>query len=280
MPSTPIGSIVYLNTTEIDNLLEGIEGGLVEQLSETSTKSRSKTGETALKVPLADTGISGHIDNSTTESTETTKALTPVGRLSRLRKQLISNEWVTYINTTDIEKRDEILENTLVEIQGEIVPSEFGEFTTQIGSMLELIEKFSGFIGNAIPVTPDDLEKMRYFADLGKKVVFVYIKPQKLASAKRGFDFACLLDPEKLRVSRRDLTGTVTLLGKVKKNLLRNEVKYPFEFIPGQDMAMGINMKSLIRSLTSSKKSSIRFSEEDVRVKFPSVIVNAYAIYQ
>jgi hypothetical protein len=45
MSDVILGSVMYLNTRKVDNLLESIQGGLVDQLKETTRETTGKKVE-------------------------------------------------------------------------------------------------------------------------------------------------------------------------------------------------------------------------------------------
>ena len=136
------------------------------------------------------------------EAGEATKKTTPVSRLSALRKILIDNDYIRYINVVDAELRDELIEGQLVEIHGEIRVSAFGEFVDIAVEFLDLGTKFSGLFGDAMQIDPATEQGIRYLEHITSKGVPVYVTCPKQPEAKRGFEFASILNPSVSFVQR------------------------------------------------------------------------------
>ena len=131
-----LGVIAYLDSTEVDNMLASIEGGLVEQFVEKFKKARGKTGEGGLRIPGTGVGVGVGLESAREEAGEAIKKTTPVSRLSALRKILIDGDYVRYVNAVGTGLRDELIEGELVEIHGEVRTSAFGEFVDIAGYSL------------------------------------------------------------------------------------------------------------------------------------------------
>jgi hypothetical protein len=278
MEDVILGSIMYLNTREVDNLLESIEGGLVEQFKETTRETKGKKGEGGIGLPGTDLGLRGGLEAVREEAREAVKKQTPVARLATLRKILIDNEYVQYIDVTDEEIRASLVEGSLVEVRGELAISAFGELVDIASQFLNLTTAFSGLFGELNKIDTDTEQAIRYFEHIASKGIAVYVQPEKRSTARRGFDFACILDPNALRVTRSELGGKVNVMGRVKKIPARNEVIYLYELIPGISLLLrGTDFKALLKKLSKSPHFSI--TERDLRLRYPSVLLTPIAMY-
>jgi len=277
MDNVILGSIMYLNTREVDNLLESIEGGLVEQFKETTRETKSKKGEGGIGLPGTDLGVKGGLETVREEAREAVKKQTPVARLATLRKILIDNEYVQYINATDEELRDTLTEGAILEVRGELAASVFGELVDVASKFLSLTTAFGGLFGESIRIDEETEQRIRYLEHVTSKGIAVYVQPEKLNTARRGFDFACILDPDDMRVARGELGGKVNVLGRVKKIPARNEVIYLYELIPGISLLPRTEFKALLKKLAKSPQFSI--TERDLRLRYPTVLLAPIAMY-
>jgi len=273
-----IGSVIYLNSQEIDNVIESLDGGLVQQIKVTEKIQKNRKGEGGIKIPLTDIGGKGEIGQFNETSTETTTSQTPISRFTRLRKQLLANEWLKYINATSLDEHKDFSVGDFVEIQGEIYLSKFSLFTDILSQHLSFYDKFGDLLGPKPTNDPQMTQKMQYFSGIGSNNIFTYIKTSKLASAKRGFDFACNMNPNKLLINRNELSGEAVLFGRIKKILMKNEIFYPYQLIPGQEQLSNMQIKQVIKTFTS-QKNNFKFTEEDFKVRYPSIIITPFAIY-
>lgn len=277
MSEVILGSIMYLNTREVDNLLESIEGGLVEQIRETTRETKGKRGEGGLGIPGTGLGVKGGLEAAREEASEAVKKQTPVSRLVVLRKILIENGYIRYINATGEELRDTLAEGALVEVRGELTVSAFGKLVDIASRFLNLTAEF-GFLSASMKIDTETEQGLRYFEHVASKGLAVYVKPEKLSTARREFDFACILDPDSLRVTRDELGGKVNLLGRIMKIPARNEVVYLYELIPGISMLPRAKFKDLLKQLSTSPQG-FSITERDLRLRYPSVLVTPIAMY-
>jgi hypothetical protein len=268
---------MYLNMQEVDNLLESIEGGLVDQFKETTKEAKGKKGEGGIGLPGTDVGVKGGLEIVHEEAREVVKKQTPISRLGILRRILIDNEYVQYINATGDELRDTLAEGAMVEVHGELSVSTIGEFVDIASKFLNVARAFDGLFGESIKVDAQTEQIIRYLEQVSSKGVPVYIQPEKLNTARRGFDFACILNPDSLRVARDELGGKVNVLGRVKKIPARNEVVYLYELIPGMTRLPGAEFKALLKKLSKSPQFSI--TERDLRLRYPTILLAPIAIY-
>lgn len=274
-----LGVIAYLDSTEVDNLLASIEGGLVEQFVERYKQAKGKKGEGGIGVSGAKVG--GGIESIQEEAGEAIKKTTPVSRLSALRKILVDNDYVRYVNAVSDELRQELIQGELVEIHGEVRTSAFGEFVDIAVDFLELGAQFSGLFGNAMQIDSEIEQGIRYLEYVTSKGVPVYITCPKHPEARQGFDFASILDPDALRVSQDNLRGTFNLLGRVRQVLERNEVVYLYDLIPGMSRMSRSQFKDLMKSFSKSSLPgfNLTMTEEDFRLRGPTVLVSPIAMY-
>ncbi len=273
-----LGSIMYINTREVDNLLESIEGGLVEQFTETIKETKSKLGKGGVGLPGTDIGVEGSLESIREEAREAVKKQTPVSRLAALRKILIDNEYARYIDATDEEIYSTLSEGEILEVRGKLTVSAFHEFIELSSKMLNLSTTFNGLFGQSLKLDPQIAKGIRYFEHVTSKGIAIYVQPAKTtASARRTFDFASILDPEALRVAKSELTGTVNILGRVKKIPARNEVIYLYELIPGMPQLPGVQFKALLKQLQKSPQLSI--TERDLRLRYPIILLTPIAMY-
>jgi hypothetical protein len=277
MDNVILGSIMYLNTREVDNLLESLEGGLVEQFTETTRETKAKKGEGGVGLPGTDLGVKGGMETVREEAREAVKKPTPVSRLVALRKILIDHEYVQYINATDEELHSTLVAGTLVEVRGELAVSAFGQFADLASEYLNFAKTFGGLFGESMKVSAETEQGIRYFEHVASKGVAVYVQPEKQSTARRGFDFACILDPGGLRVTKSELEGTVNILGRIKKIPTPNEVIYLYEMFPGISMIPRAQFKVLLDRLSKSPQFSI--TERDLRLRYPTVFLTPIAIY-
>jgi len=273
-----LGSIMYLNSPEVDNLLESLEGGLVEQFRQTAKSTSVKSGEGTVGIPKIGLGVEGQIASGNESAREEVGKTTPVSRLASLRAILIEREYVQYINSVSEELRPTLTVGALVEITGELNVSAFTQFIDMASGLLNLRSAYSGLFGNLINVDAETEQVIRYLADVAGKGIPVCIRPARASASKRDMDFACILSPDHMRVSRDELMGNVSVLGRIKRVLARNEVVYFYELVPGMSRFSGTQMKVLVKKLTSSQKGP-SFTEQDLRLRYPSVLVTPIAIY-
>lgn len=281
MSEAILGIIAYLDSGEVDNLLASIEGGLVEQFVEKFKEAKAKKGEGGIGIPGSSLGAKGGIEAIREEAREATKKSTPVSRLSALRKILVENDYVRYINAVSEGLRDGLIEGELIEVHGDTSTSAFGEFVDMSVEFLNLGTKFSGLFGDIAKIDPQTEQLIRYLEHVTSKGVPIHIAPPKQPGAKRGFDFARILDPGSLRVSKSNLSGTFTVLGRVRRILARNEVVYLYELVPGISKLPRSEFKALLKRLSKRPESGfdLRIEEKDLRLKYPTVIMSPIAMY-
>jgi|GEM_PF-4069140 len=276
-----LGTIAYLDSQEVDNLLAGIEGGLVEQFRETRTDVRAKRGEGGISVPATDIGVKGGLESMREEASEALKKTTPVSRLSALRKILLEQDYVQYINAVTQNLHDELKEGQLVEVRGKISVSAFTEIVELGVGFLETASKFGTIIGRSLEIDEETAEWIRYLEYVSSKGIPIYISVPRAPDVKRGFDFACSLTPEKLRASTDDLEGTFNVLARVKNVLAKNEVRYLYELIPGMSRLPSKELKALVKQMTKKSEKGFPFelTEKDLRVRYPTIILSPIAMY-
>lgn len=276
-----LGTIAYLDSQEIDNLLASIEGGLVEQFRETHTNVRAKRGEGGITLPATDIGVKGGLESMREEASEALKKTTPVSRLSALRKILLEQDYVRYINAVTQDLHDDLREGQLVEVHGEISASAFTTLAQWAVELLEFGSRFGALLGNSVQIDEETTQIIRWLEYVSSKGIPIYISAPRTPDVKRGFDFACNLSPEKLRTSPEDLQGTFNILARVKRVLAKNEICYLFEFIPGMSMLPGKKLKTFIKQMTKKSGKGIPFelTEKDLRLRYPTIILSPIAMY-
>jgi hypothetical protein len=274
-----LGVIAYLDSVEVDNLLASIEGGLAEQFVEKFKEAKGKKGKGNLGVPGTNAGVS--LESVREEAREATKKTTPVSRLSVLRKILIDNDYIKYVNVVDAELRDKLIEGQLSEIYGEIRVSAFGKFVDIAVEFLNLRTKFSGLFGDARPIDSATEQGIRYLEHITSKGVPVYVTCPKQPDTKRGFEFASIFNPGNLMLPKENLSGTFNLLGRVKRVLAPNEVVYLYDLIPGMSMIPRNQFKALMKNFPkeSIPDFDLTITEKDLRLKHPTVVISPIAMY-
>ena len=276
-----LGTIAYLDSQEVDNLLASIEGGLVEQFRETRRDVRAKRGEGGIALPATAIGVKGGLESMREEASEALKKTTPVSRLSTLRKILLEQDYVQYINTVTQNLHDELREGQLVEVHGKISVSAFTELVELGVRFLEIASKFGTVFGGSLEIDEETAELIKYLEYVSSKGIPLYISVPQAPDVKRGFDFACSLSPEKLLVSTDDLEGIFNVLARVKNVLAKNEVRYLYELIPGMSRLPGKELKALIKQMTkkSGKGFPFELTEKDLRLRYPTIILSPIAMY-
>lgn len=274
-----LGTIAYLDSQQVDNLLASIEGGLVEQFVEKVKETKGKKGGGKVGIPATEVGLEGSLESIREEAREATRKQTPVSRLAALREILIENEYVQYINAVDEELHDALEEGQMVEVYGEVARSAFDEFVDVSVDFLNLGTEFSGLFGEAMDLDSETQQAIGYLERVTSRGAAVSISPPKREGARREFDFACILTPENLKVRKRDLSGMFNLLGRVKKKLARNEVVYLYDLVPGVSHLARGEFKTLIDRLSKGAPLGFQITEEDLRVRGPTVILSPIAMY-
>jgi len=273
-----LGTIAYLDSQEVDNLLASIEGGLVEQFRETRRDLRAKRGEGGITLPI---GVKGGLESMREEASEALKKTTPVSRLSALRKILLEQDYVQYINAVTQNLHDELREGQLVEVHGEISVSAFTALAQWAVELLEFGSRFGALLGDSARIDEETTQMFRYLEYVSSKGIPIYISVPRAPDVKRGFDFACSLSPEKLRTSTDDLEGAFNVLARVKNVLAKNEVRYLYELIPGMSRLPGKKLKALIKQMTKKSEKGFPFelTEKDLRLRYPTIILSPIAMY-
>jgi len=273
-----LGTIAYLDSQEVDNLLASIEGGLVDQFRETRRDVRAKRGEGGIALPATDIGVKGGLESMREEASEALKKTTPVSRLSALRKILLEQDYVQYINAVTQNLHDELREGQLVEVHGEISVSAFTTLAQWAVQLREFGSRFGALFGNSVQIDEETTQGIRYLEYVSSKGIPIYISVPRALDVKRGFDFACSLSPEKLRVSTDDLEGIFNILARVKNVLAKNEVRYLYELIPGMSR---LPSKALVKQMTKRSEKDLPFelTEKDLRLRYPTIILSPIAMY-
>lgn len=274
-----LGIIAYLDSAQVDNLLASIEGGLVEQFVEKFKEAKTKKGEGGLGI--SGTKVGAGIESIQEEAREAIKKTTPVSRLSALRKILVDNDYTTYVNAVSDKVRDGLVKGELIEVRGDVRTSSFGELVDIATEFLNIGTKFGSLFGGAMKIDPETEQIIRYLEYSTSKGVPVYITCPRQPNTKRGFDFACILNPDSLMVSKSSLPGTFNVLGRVKRVLARNEVVYVYDLIPGMSRISGPQFKALMKKLSKKSTSSfeLTITEKDLRLKYPTVVISPIAMY-
>jgi hypothetical protein len=274
-----LGVIAYLDSTEVDNLLASIEGGLVEQFVEKLRDSKTLKGEGSVGIP--GTSLGAGTESIREKASEAIKHTTPVSRLSALRKILIDNDYMRQINAVNIDKRGEFQEGELVEVYGNASPSAFGEFIDIAVEFVNIGKQFSGLFGNAMTIDPKIEQAIKYLELTTSKGIPLQILCANEPTSKQGFDFASILAPDCLKVKKDSLTGTFNVLGRVKRVLARNEVIYLYDLIPGMSKMPREQFKSLMNNFTKKPIPgiNINITERDLRIKYPTVVIAPIAMY-
>lgn len=275
-----LGTIAYLDSQQVDNLLASIEGGLVEQFVERVKETKGKKGGGGVGIPGTGVGLEGSLESVREEAREATRKQTSVSRLAALRRILIENEYVPYINAVDEELHDALDEGELMEVHGHVSRSSFEEFIDMAVRLLEWSSKY-GDLFEISEIDEQTRQQIRYLGDVTNEGIAIRISPDRRSGARRAFDFACILDPENLRIQKQDLSGKFNLLGRVKRVLESNEVVYPYELIPGFSHLLPRNKFKALVEVLSKGSSSLGFqvTEEDLRLKGPTVVLTPIAMY-
>lgn len=276
-----LGIIAYLDSTEVDNMLASIEGGLVEQFVEQAKQVKGKKGEGGIGIPGTDVKVGGGLESAREEASEATKKPTPVSRLAALRKILVDGDYVRYINAASTELRDGLVEGELVEIRGEIRASAFGQWVGIFTEFLSLGAQFSAVFGKALSVNPETEQQIRYLEYITSKGVPIYVTCPKHPEAAQGFEFASVLVPDNLKVVQDSLGGVYTLLGRVRKVLAHNEIVYLYDLVPGMSRLSRNEFKALMKTLSkiSAPGFDLTITERDLRLKYPAVLISPIAMY-
>ena len=276
-----LGTIAYLDSQEVDNLLASIEGGLVEQFRETRTDVRAKRGEGGIALPATDIGVKGGLESMREEANEALKKTTPVSRLSTLRKILLEQDYVQYINAVTQNLHDELREGQLVEVHGKISVSAFAELVELGARFLETASKFGTVFGGSLEMDEETAELIKYLEHVSSKGVPIYISIPLAPEVKRGFDFTCTLSREEMRVSIDDLEGTFNVLARVRKILAKNEVRYLYELVPGMSRLPRKEIKAHMKDLIKKVGKGLPFdlSEKDLQARYPAIVLSAIAMY-
>lgn len=276
-----LGTIAYLDSQEVDNLLASIEGGLVDQFRETRRDVGAKRGEGGITLPATDIGVKGRLESMREEASEALKKTTPVSRLSALRKILLEQDYVQYINAVTQNLHDELREGQLVEVHGEISVSAFATLAQWAVQLREFGSRFGALFGDPVQIDKDTAQGIRYLEYVSSKGIPIYISIPLAPDVKRGFDFACSLSPERLRISTDDLEGIFDVLARVKNVLARNEVRYLYELIPSMSRLPSKELKAFIKRMTKKPEKGFpfRLTEKDLRVRYPTVILSPIAMY-
>lgn len=274
-----LGTIAYLDSQQVDNLLASIEGGLVEQFVERVKEIRGKKGGGGVGIPGTEVGLKGSLESVREEAREATRKQTPVSRLAALRDILIENEYLRYINAVDEELHDALEEGELVEIHGPITRSAFEELVDIGVKLLDWSTKF-GELFNISEFDDRTKQRIRYLEHVTSAGIAIRVSPPKRSGARRGFDFACILYHENLKIQKQDLSGKFNLLGRVKRVLERNEVVYAYELIPGVSYLPRSEFKSLVETLSkASSHLDFQVTEKDLRLRGPTIILTPIAMY-
>src|SRR5260370_1741459 len=128
MTSSILGSIMYLNSQEVDNLLDSIEGGLVDQFTESTKKTSGKEGSGGVDVPGFE--LKGDLNMASEELREGVRKQTPVSRLAALRRILTSSEesQLQFIDATSSDVRTGLSHRQLLAVHVSFNVSTFAHF--------------------------------------------------------------------------------------------------------------------------------------------------------
>ncbi len=273
-----LGSIAYINTQEVDNLLESIEGGLIEELKESKKETKAKKGEGNVGIPGTSIGIKGNLEAIQEEAREAVKKTTPVSKLTSLRNILNSNEWATYINVIDDKVRPSLRPGRLVEVEGELKLSMLGKAIDRFSRLVSMAKRYGQQLGMDTSQVESYEAFLPYLEYLVERGVPAYISPERMTPTKAGFDFACILDPKYLRAQVDELEGQVTILARVKRLIQPGDVVYLYELFPGVDMLPKEKMQAFLDNLTKSP-NGLSLTKRDIQVSYPTIVVKPIAIY-
>jgi hypothetical protein len=200
-----LGIIAYLDTTEVDNLLASIEGGLVDQFIERFKESKGRKGEG--KIGLARTGVEAGVESVREEAREAIRKTTPVSRLTELRRILIENDYVKFVNAVNMELRNGLVEGELVEVYGDVALSAFGEFVDIAVEFLEVTKEFSGLFGDAVQIDPQVEQGIQYLKRVTSTGIPILISCPPYPNTEKGFMFASILNPNCLMTRKENIRG-------------------------------------------------------------------------
>jgi hypothetical protein len=277
--SAPIlGSIKYLNSQEVENLLESFEGGLIEQVTHTTKEISGKKGGGNLSFPGTGIGVQGNIETVSEDTLEAVKKQTPVSRLTFMRNMLLAEGYIESMTLTELNLRESLKVGSIVEVRGTLSVSAFDELVSLASQYLGVAKAFGGLFGGNMKVDDTIEQQIRYLEMVTGKGTAVQVVTEKRDGRRDGFDFAAILTPEYLRVPRTELAGSAAILGRVKKLMAKNEVEYLYELFPGLTLIPRHEFRALIERLSKGPKG-FTLQESDLRVRYPAVVLTPIAVY-
>ena len=278
MSDVILGSIPYINTLEVDSLLESIEGGLVEHVKHSNKATSGSKGEGSAGLPGTALGLRGNLEAAKEEAREAVLKPTPVSKLTDLRRILEQNNWAKYINVADSTTRSSLIEGSLIEVDGILEVSRFDQLVQIFAEFISIGETHGTSLGVSMQPYAQIRELVPYLQQLVSGALPAYIVPDYVTGRAKPIEFTCALDPKYLRVEKAELDGRVTLLARIKKVLSRTEQIYLYDVIPGMSLLPPEQLKRLITNLASGNPN-FSVPERHMRAQYPAVIVKPIALY-
>lgn len=273
-----LGSIMYLKSQEVDNLLEGLEGGLIEQFVEKTkeTGTKKKGGSIGVKAGV-ELSAQGNLETVQEQAHEITKKPTPISRLIGLRKLLIDSNYLPYINIADTEQYSMLAAGRLVEVTGAITLSRFYGLVDQMDQTIRTQKALSTILSNPTPTDPKIEEITKYLSTVTSQSILIYVQPEQMGSQKRHYDFACVLDPKFLRVAREELDGNVNVLARVRKVMKPKETHKVYDLMPGTKVSPAL-LEDLVQRLNTNTMGG-GIKKRDFQLEYPTILLSPIAIY-
>lgn len=269
-------SFLYLNEDIVDDYLSQLEGGIIEGPYTTKdTTSKGKEGGIGLNIA----GASGSGKGNTASSSEVQQTIreTPTPKFTRLYDLLEKEELIQPLNDFDLAVYEDIQAGEIVEVRGTARLPKWEHMMKEVSGLSELIDIIKAIGLDPFDGDPTNVAAYEGFTALiekkAKEDTEVIISPIGSPNIK----FVATLDGAHLRRKKDDLEAEVTLLGKVRSKLEKNETIDTFRLAPRLDQLQQLNRD---QRRNAKKKTQWPNSPLDEVIKYPALRVQPIAIYQ
>lgn len=269
-------SFLYLNEDIMDDYLSQLEGGIIEGSYTTKdVTSKGKEGGAGLNIA----GVSGSGKGNTASSSEIQQTIreTPAAKFTRLYDLLEKEELIQHLSGFDLVVYEDIQAGEIVEVRGMAKLPKWEHLTKEVSGLSGLVDMMKALGLDPFDGDATNMAAYEGFTTLiekkAKEDIEVIISPIGSPDIK----FVASLDGTHLRRKKDDLEAEMTILGKVRSKLEKNEKIDIFRLAPRLEE---IQHLSRDQRHNAKKKAQRTDSPLDEFVKYPALRVQPIAIYQ
>ncbi len=278
MPKRVLRSFLYLDEGIIDDYLAQYERGILEGLYTTKDiTTGSKEGGAGLKIGVVE-GSGKGISSSSSETSQTLRE-TPVSKFTRLHNYLVEDEAIQVLNGLDEAIYEQIESGEIIEVRGIArLPQweHLAKVTTDFSSLIDIMK--------AVGQDPlaDDATNQAYqgISSLIAKKAQEDTELIVNAVGSPRFTFVAKLNTARILRRKDELEAEITILGKVRRRLVKGETLDIFRVAPRLDQFKAMNRVQKRSVGKGQSKAPSTDTPLDEVVKYTAMQIQTIAVYQ